>query len=68
MTNCKIRIAFRCLLTSSTIPYCRYEYLRSDILTDGVKQLISKVGSGVYTQKRSVDSRFRELLTDFRGQ
>ena len=34
----------------------------------GAKVLISKVGSNVRAQERSVDGRFRELLTDFRGQ
>jgi len=34
----------------------------------GAKVLISKVGSNVRAQERSADGRFRELLTDFRGQ
>jgi hypothetical protein len=40
----------------------------SDILIEAFKRHIPKVGSDIVTEKPSVESRFRELLTDSRGQ
>lgn len=67
MTNCKAKVAFRSPQLYSTRSFCRNEYCVRNILNEGLKQLISKVGSGSTAGNDSIIMEFTELLTDSRG-
>ena len=63
----KEETTFRSPQLYSTRSFCRNECCVCNILNEGIKQLISKVGSGSTAGNDSVIMEFTELLTDFRG-
>ena len=67
MANRKAETVFRSPQLYSTRSFCRNECCVRNILNEGMKQLISKVGSGLTAGNDSIIIEYTELLTDFRG-